>query len=308
LLLPIPGFVLTVVLVGLRYSTRAVIYTGLLALLAHAALTLTSPTTWVRIPALVLGAILLAATTLCIAYMVASLKRLHRDSVFKERLRRFLSPEVAAEIARAPEVKLGAVETEVTVLFSDISGFTALSEGLAPQEILDLLNEYFAIMAAIVFRYNGTLEKYIGDALLAVWGAPLRQADDAAKAVMAAIEMQHEMEALNQRWMAQGRPPLAIHVGLHTGRVAAGNIGTEEYLQYATIGDTTNVASRICSSAEAGEIFLSLNTSKQLADLRLDLEPLAPVRVKGKSEPLELYRLNWAGKGKLVSSVPVISS
>jgi adenylate cyclase len=188
---------------------------------------------------------------------------------------------------------LETIETEVTVLFSDISGFTALSSTLEPRQVVDLLNDYFPVMAEIVFKYEGTLEKYIGDALMAVWGAPFSHPDDADRAVRAAVEMQRALAELNARWRAQGRPELQIHVGLNTGRVAAGNIGSEQYLQYATIGDATNVASRVCSAAADGEICMNSTTFERWRDRAWPTNPLPPVQVKGKREPLSLHRLDW---------------
>ena len=288
----LPAYVFVVVLAGLRYSTGAVFMTGALAIVANTVIT-ASATFPQRFLALGNGVLMLAGTTVMVSYLVKSLLQLHRDSVSKERLRRFLAPEVVDEIMAAPELGRRAVEAEVTVLFSDITGFTELASRSSPQEVIDLLNDYFPVMSAIVFRHRGTLEKYIGDALLAVWGAPLSRADDARRAVQAAVEMQQAIDELNQRWSAKGGPNLRIHIGLHTGRVAAGHIGTDEYLQYATIGDTTNVASRICTVAGPGEIVLSATTREKLAEFSVPLEELPPVQVKGKAEPLLLHRLAW---------------
>jgi adenylate cyclase len=184
-----------------------------------------------------------------------------------------------------------AVESRVTVLFSDISGFTALSSTLMPKQVMGLLNDYFPSMVDIVFRHGGTLEKFIGDAVLAIWGAPFARADDADRAVTAAIEMQRAVGPLNARLAALGHPPIAIHIGLASGPVAAGYVGTERYIQYAVIGDTTNVASRVCSVAGAGEILITESTRALLASSRVHLEALPPVEVKGKIEPLVLYRV-----------------
>ena len=290
LFLNIPIYVFAVVLSGLRYSMGAVLFTGALAMLAHLAF-MVSAAFPERLLVLAVGLLVLAATSITVSYLVRSLLRLHRDSVSKERLRRFLAPEVVEEIMAAPEFGRRAVEAEVTVLFSDISGFTRIASQCPPQQVIDLLNDYFPVMAGIVFRHHGTLEKYIGDALLAVWGAPLGRPDDAWRAVLAAVEMQQAIDELNQRWSASARPTFKIHIGLHTGRVAAGLIGTDAYLQYATVGDTTNVASRICTLAGPGEIVVSATTRGKLADTGLTLEELPPVQVKGKAEPLVLYRV-----------------
>ncbi len=220
-------------------------------------------------------------------------QRLGEEAVLRNAYLRFFPPAVIKKLQSERVAQLGIVETEVTVLFSDISGFTSLSSTLHPRQVVDLLNDYFPVMVDIVFRYEGTLEKYIGDALMAVWGAPFSQPEDADRALRAAVEMQRALADLNTRWRAQGQSELKIHVGLNTGRVAAGNIGSEQYLQYATIGDATNVASRICDATPPSEIRLSESTFQKLQDRAWPLTKLAPVQVKGKTEPLTLYRVEW---------------
>jgi adenylate cyclase len=188
------------------------------------------------------------------------------------------------------------IETEVTALFSDISGFTEMTAPMQPRKVLEFLNEYFKVMVEdIVFPFGGTLEKYIADALLAVWGSPYQKDDDAIMAVNAAIAMQWAMKQLNEDWTEQGRDlQIQIHIGLNSGMVAAGNIGSENLIQYTNIGDTMNVASRICTAAKAGEVFISESTMIKISDQNLPLEKLEMIKVKGKEEPLQLYRVLWA--------------
>ncbi|WP_224364866.1 adenylate/guanylate cyclase domain-containing protein [Hyalangium versicolor] len=223
-------------------------------------------------------------------------QRLADEAVLRNTYLRFFPAPVIKKLESTRGAPLERVETEVTVLFSDISGFTSLSSTLHPMQVMDLLNEYFPVMADIVFRHEGTLEKYIGDALMAIWGAPFPQPDDADRALRAAVEMQHALADMNARWKSQGKPELQIHVGLNTGRVAAGNIGSEKYLQYATIGDATNVASRVCSAASDGEICLAEATFQRTQERSWPLEKLAPVQVKGKKDPLTLYRVDWKAR------------
>jgi len=171
---------------------------------------------------------------------------------------------------------------------------------MEPRQVIELLNEYFqVIVEEIVFPYEGTLEKYIGDALLAVWGAPYQKPDDAQRAVQAAIEMQWAVRQMNRDRAAHNKQPLHIHIGINTGKVAAGNIGSQKLIQYATIGDTINVASRICSAAYSGNILLNQTTLDKIDTHNIPLEKLSPVQVKGKEEPLQLYRVLW----KLVQSL-----
>jgi len=185
-------------------------------------------------------------------------------------------------------------ELRTGALFSDISGFTKMCSMMEPRKIISMLNEHFKIMVEdIVFKYEGTLEKYIGDALFAIWGAPCRTTSDEEKAIKAAIDMQWAVRRLNQEREKRKEKPIAIHIGINSGKVAAGNIGSERLLQYATIGDTTNVTSRICSEAKADEILISQTTKEKLKSQIFPLEKIPPVIVKGKDEPIQLYRLLW---------------
>jgi class 3 adenylate cyclase/pSer/pThr/pTyr-binding forkhead associated (FHA) protein len=223
-------------------------------------------------------------------------EQIQKEMVRRARLERFFPQAVTRKIEEIGD--LGIVETEVTALFSDISGFTAMASEMQPKEVINLLNEYFKVMVEdIVFRFEGTLEKYIADALLAVWGSPYRQENDVERALQAAIAMQWAMVKLNQKWAEEKRfRPIQIHIGLNTGQVAAGNIGSEKLIQYTNIGDTMNVASRICNEAKAGEILISESTLHKWHSVKgspIPVEPLSPVKVKGKAEPLQLYRVLW---------------
>ncbi|OLP18174.1 adenylate cyclase [Leptolyngbya sp. 'hensonii'] len=219
-------------------------------------------------------------------------QKMQAEAEMRAKLERFFPKAVSQKIREEGELKI--VETEVTALFSDITGFTEMSSQMEPRQVLGMLNEYFKIMVEdIVFRYEGTLEKYIADALLAVWGSPYSRLDDAQLAMQAAIEMQWAMRRLNQRWAQEGRDrEVQIHIGLNTGRVAAGNIGSE-LIQYTNIGDAMNVASRICSTATAGQILIAQTTLDRLGDRCPPVNPMSLVTVKGKAEPLQLYQVLW---------------
>ncbi|MEZ4307259.1 MAG: adenylate/guanylate cyclase domain-containing protein [Polyangiaceae bacterium] len=221
-------------------------------------------------------------------------RELERRAVLENNLMRFFPSAVRRRLLEAPAALNDAVETEATVLFADISGFTGIAAGMSPREVIALLNDYFPVLAEAVFQHEGTLEKYIGDALLAVWGAPFRSDDDARLALSAAVEMQRGITKLSAAWEPRLGGPLRIHVGLHTGRVAAGNIGVETYLQYATIGDATNLASRVCNVAGPGEIVLSEATRRALGADSHELEPLPPTPLKGRADELPLYRVRWS--------------
>ncbi len=221
-------------------------------------------------------------------------RNMKSETIRRTKLERFFPAAVSQRIEEGWDLNR-IVETEVTALFSDISGFTEMTSQMQPRKVLEFLNEYFKVMVEdIVFPFGGTLEKYIADALLAVWGSPYQKEDDAIMAVKAAIAMQWAMRALNEEWAKQGRDlQIQIHIGLNTGMVAAGNIGSENLIQYTNIGDTMNVASRICTAAQAGDIFISESTMTHISQFNLPLEKLEPIKVKGKEEPLQLYRVDW---------------
>ena len=215
--------------------------------------------------------------------------KLQEEAVRRSSLLRFFPPSVVGPLMGSSDFGAQVRDADVTVLFSDISGFTAMSSKLAPREVVDLLNRYFPVMAEIVFRHEGTLEKYIGDALMAIWGVPSPHDDDADRALAAALEMRSALEKLNASWGEDRR--LDIHVGLNSGPVAFGNIGSPDYVQFAAIGDTTNVASRVCNLASAGEVVLSDATRTLLTRDDVELETLPPALVKGKSAPIQAYRV-----------------
>lgn len=222
-------------------------------------------------------------------------KKIQTEAVLRTKLERFFPQNVWRKLSE--ESQLEVIDTKVTVVFADISRFTELSSRLEPRQVIAMLNEYFSVMVeGIVFKFEGTLEQYIGDALLAVWGAPYQHPNDAQRAVKAAVAMQKEVAKLNQRWANQWNFNIQIHIGVNTGVVAAGNIGSEQLFQYGTIGNTTNISSRICDVAQAGEILISQSTLNELQQCDVPIQQLTPVQVKGIRDPIQLYRLLWNQK------------
>jgi adenylate cyclase len=216
-------------------------------------------------------------------------ERIRQEALVRSNFERYFAPQLAARIATSPDaVKLGGEKRTVAVLFSDIRGFTPLSESMNPDEIAHLLTEYFTEMVECVFRHGGTLDKFIGDAVMAQWGAPLGAPDDPDRAMAAAIDMIRELNALNEKWRQQGRPELQVGIGLTYGEVFAGNIGSEKRLEFTVIGDTVNTASRLCSAAEGGEILISDEMRRALSTLP-ELEERPPLDVKGKANPVPIY-------------------
>jgi adenylate cyclase len=217
-------------------------------------------------------------------------QRIQRELLTRSNFERFFTPQLAKRIAESSEIRLGGDKCPVAVLFSDIRGFTALSETMPPSDMASLLTEYFTEMVECVFRYDGTLDKFIGDAVMAQWGAPLAGPDDADKAMAAAVDMIRELDNLNAKWAAAGRPQLQIGIGLNYGEAFAGNIGSERRLEFTVIGDTVNTASRLCGEAGPREILLS-DGFRHALHAPPPLYACPPMELKNKSQPVTVFRV-----------------
>ncbi len=217
-------------------------------------------------------------------------QRIQRELLTRSNFERFFTPQLAKRIAESSEtIRLGGDKRQVAVLFTDIRGFTAMAESMRPDDMASLLTEYLTQMVDCVFRYEGTLDKFIGDSVMAQWGAPIGGPDDADKAMSAAIDMMHELDKLNARWQTEGRPQLQHGIGLNFGEAFAGNIGSERRLEFTVIGDTVNTAARLCAAAD-GEILLSDDFRKMLSKPP-SLEECPPMEFKNKSQPVTVYRV-----------------
>ena len=195
------------------------------------------------------------------------IQRIQRQVIARSNFERFFAPQIAQRIAESSEtIRLGGDKRPVAVLFSDIRGFTALAESMRPDDTASLLTEYFTEMVDCVFRHDGTLDKFMGDALMAHWGAPIGGDRDADNAVAAAIDMMQALDTLNATWRTTGRPELHIGIGLNYGEAFAGNIGSERRLEFTVIGDTVNTAYRLCSAADAGEILITEELRRALKE------------------------------------------
>jgi adenylate cyclase len=216
-------------------------------------------------------------------------ERIRHESIVRSNFERYFAPQLAARIATSPDAtKLGGEKTPIAVLFADIRGFTSLSETMSPDEIAQLLTEFFTEMVECVFRHGGTLDKFMGDMVMAQWGAPITERDDADRAMRAAIDMMEQMEGLNEKWRTQGRPELQIGIGLNYGEAFAGNIGSERRLEFTVIGDTVNTAHRLCSAADGGEILISDGMRRALSKSP-KLRERPAIEVKGKTGKLAVY-------------------
>ena len=202
---------------------------------------------------------------------------------------RFFSPAMVQQMVEGKLQLDGVGETrQATVMFADIRGFTAMTEKSSALETVELLNDYFEVMVEVLFQYNGTLDKYVGDELMALFGVPVDHPDSALAAVECAIEMQHAMEEFNRTRMAEGLPAVFMGIGINTGEMVYGAIGSSKTLQYTVIGDPVNVAARLCSLAKPNEIICSEDTMRLVSD-RIEATALAKVKVKGKELEMSNY-------------------
>ncbi len=204
---------------------------------------------------------------------------------------RHTSTEVVEDALRRG-LKLGGEEKEVTILFSDIRNFTAMSEKLPPNEVVGLLNKYFAEMVEVISRNGGTLNKFLGDGILAIFGAPVSYGNDAERAVRTALEMMEKLVEINRTLVEKGKLALNIGVGINTGRVVVGNIGSTERMEYTVIGDAVNIASRLEALNKELEtnILISHSTYQQVKEV-VQVKRLNPVRVKGKEKSIWVYEV-----------------
>lgn len=203
------------------------------------------------------------------------------------------------------KVALGGETLTVTILFTDIRSFTSLSEGMDAHDLVALLNEYFTEMVGVIIQEDGVVDKYIGDAIMAVFGAPVPKADDAVRAVTAAVRMRRGLAALNERLAARGKPPIMTGIGIHTGEVVAGNIGSEARMEYTVIGDAVNLASRLeGATKELGvHVLVSEDTVNLLGDA-FHTRPVKEITVKGRVRPVMTYEVIGLRGGDARASAP----
>lgn len=234
--------------------------------------------------------------------MASGLKE--RDKI-KTAFGKFHSKEVAQKLLSG-EIKLGGERKQATVFFSDIRGFTAMSENMSPDEVVAMLNEYMTEMVRIIFKWEGVVDKYIGDAIMAVWGVPEVKPEDSYNAVRACLEMRQFMNAFNEEKSAEGKPKLGIGIGLHSGEVLAGNIGSEERLEYTIIGDTVNQASRIegANKAVSSDILISAETFALVKEKGIVAGPAIAIKAKGKANDVYVHQvIGYKEENQLVTDL-----
>ncbi|MEY2586989.1 MAG: hypothetical protein RLY11_838 [Bacteroidota bacterium] len=226
---------------------------------------------------------------------VVAMEDLSSIDKLKSTFKKYVSKQIVDQLLENEEMQnLGGQEQEATILFSDIRGFTSMSEGMAPNEVVETLNDYFNLMIEIIFKYNGTLDKIIGDALMVIYGAPNSTEKDTENAVLTAIEMQEKLIEFNQRRVINSQLPITIGIGINRGRVISGNIGSRQQMNFTVIGDSVNLASRLCSAAKADEIIVSETVWEYIQNNKsLKSRKLNPIKVKGKEKPIKIREIQY---------------
>lgn len=227
----------------------------------------------------------------------------------KQMFSRYVSKQIVEEILKDPgAVQLGGAMKEVTILFSDVRGFTAMSERLSAPEVVEVLNEYLTAMVDIVIANNGTLDKYVGDAIMAVWGSPLADPQHRQNAVRTAVQMMEVLQELQAKWASEGKPHIDIGIGLNTGHVVAGNMGHPDYkMDFTVIGDDVNLAARMESAnKEMKSHILITGSTYEGCESMVEVVAHQPIKVKGKEKPVEVYEvIGWKGQGRAPWAQPL---
>lgn len=221
-------------------------------------------------------------------------ERENRDRL-KSIFAKYVTSEVLEQILERPELgDLGGRKEVVTVLFADIRGFTGMAENLEPQEVVEQLNEYLQTMTPILFANHGIIDKFVGDEIMAYFGAPVYPEEHAWRAVKTALEMQAALEELRRKWRLARRPDIRIGIGVNTGPVVMGNIGSSQYMDFTLIGDVVNVASRLCGIAEPGEVLVGASTLLRVAD-RVSVVRTRETTIKGRIHPVTVHSVAAIG-------------
>jgi len=211
----------------------------------------------------------------------------------KNAMGKYLSQDVMKNVVQnIDDVKLGGKKANVTVLFSDIRGFTSMSEKMTAEEVSLILNEYFSEMEPIISKYNGVINKFIGDAVMAIFGEPIQDLNHPQNAVKCAYEMLKKVEQLREKWLLEGKPKIEIGIGINTGEAFVGNIGSEKRLEYTVIGDTVNLASRIegYNKVYKTNFLISSSTYSLVSDI-VDVIKIADVNIRGKAKKMDIYEV-----------------
>ena len=245
------------------------------------------------------GALTVQLITLIFGYSFKFITENRNKEKIKLAMGKYLSQDIMKNVvSNIDDLGLGGKRAVVTVLFSDIRGFTSMSEKMSAEEVSLILNEYFAEMEPIISKYNGVINKFIGDAVMAIFGEPIQDVNHAQNAVRCAYEMLKKVEYLREKWLFEGKPKFEIGVGINTGEVFIGNIGTENRMEYTVIGDTVNLASRIESYNKVYKtnLLVSSSTYEYIAGIA-DVIKINEVQIRGKSKKMNIYEVLRIDKG-----------
>ena len=262
---------------------------ALASLLVWQALAFFARGTWIPITIPALAIVFAFVGDLAWKYVVEGREK----RIVKKLFSRYVSKDVFDQLVADPSLAaLGGARRTMTVLFSDVRGFTAMSEKGTPEEVVGQLNEYFSRMVQVVFDHRGTVDKFVGDMVMALFGAPLDDEDHAEHAVQTALAMTTALNELNADWQSQGRPVLDIGIGINTGEMVAGNIGSETIMSYTVIGDAVNLGARLESlNKDYGTRIIISDATRTRLKGRYDIRPLGDVIVKGKSKPVAIFEV-----------------
>jgi len=244
---------------------------------------------WVPVVAPIGAAALSVIGATAWRYFVEGREKRHVKKMFGQ----YVSPDIFRQLMSDPALaRLGGDRREMSVLFSDIRGFTAASETSTPEAVVTQLNEYFTAMVAVLFRHHGTLDKFVGDQVMGLFGAPVQDSRHADHAVAAALEMSDVLDRLNAGWIAQGRSPLEIGIGINSGEMIAGNIGSDTIMSYTVIGDAVNIGARIESlNKEHGTRILISQATRDRLTSGAATRLVGPLAVKGRREPVVVHEV-----------------
>ncbi|MDT8317960.1 MAG: adenylate/guanylate cyclase domain-containing protein [bacterium] len=217
-------------------------------------------------------------------------KGLQEREFIRQTFQKFVHKDVVNELLSKPDmVKVGGERKKATIIFTDIRGFTPLSESMRPEELIGLLNSYFGQLLPIIDRNGGILDKFIGDAMMIVFGTPLEKDDDSLRAVRTGLEIQEKLKELNSERERDGLSPVIMGIGINTGYVVAGNVGSEDRMEYTVLGDAVNIAARIEGHSRTGEVMISEETYRETKDRIKIVGEVDHVSLKGKSKPMNIY-------------------
>jgi adenylate cyclase len=287
--------VLSFLMAGLVYSLDSALLYSLLALAAGtiyfgaACWFFRAESVWVPLVAPLTGGGTAFLATTITRYATEGREKRH----YRKTLMKYLSPSLVETIMTDMDWgSLRAEKKNLTVLFSDVRGFTSFSEQYPPETVIATLNEHLNMMVSVIFKYHGTLDKFVGDCVMAFWGAPLAQPNHAELAARAALEMIEGLEKLNEKWQSEGRPTLHIGVGINTGEMLFGNIGSEQRMDFTVVGDSVNLGSRLESATKElkASIVISEATYREIQHLA-EVRPLGEIHVKGKEKGITVYEL-----------------